>query len=496
MVVVLPTTNKSTPPLSAQDDQRAYGEVWPFVVLPVLPAGIRFWVRVEAPAEQVQSLAVNVWQNDKLLGSQQLDPLNDIMFGYEDAVEYEYFLDVQAQTAFRMFDPIKLTLSVTLVDGTTNTHISTVVPQHQGYGPWQNTIADTRLEIYMSNPTFGLERVANELLPTFDLLAESLPEVQPLKLAVYMPPINPFCDLLEDEEAGTVESVVLSERRNFPCSEDAMAELYARSGLTIVKVTSTGYSDVRAELAGTIATLQYAEQWDTADIPAWFRAGFAMYFAPNGRPEALSRLQRAAQRDDLLRLPALNEAPAPEQQDLWEAQAFLLTIYLADLYGADAPQQIAAQLSPSNSFESILREQYNTTSDRLYGAWVIWLDSSRAIEVAAFHPYLENTPTPTPIPSVTPTRTPTLTPLPTATPTQRPFSLPTNPPIIGRGLPTFTPTATITPLPPGFFDRITPTPPPAQTSSEGNSQLCNTGLGTLMIPLLAFIVGRKRRVRH
>ncbi len=136
------------------------------------------------------------------------------------------------------------------------------------------------------------------------------------------------------------------------------------------------------------------------------------------------------------------------------------------------------------------------TPQRLYGAWRIWLDSSRATEVAAYHPYLENTATSTPIPTITLTRTPTTTPSPTATPTQRPLFIPTNPPLPTRGLPTFTPTVTITPLPPGFFDRITPTAAPPTNSNNGNSQFCNTGLGTLMLPLVAFMIGRKRRVRE
>jgi len=495
-VVILSTGMFATTERSrAQEDEHAYGEIWNFAVIPVFPSGIRFWLRVEAPADQIQSIELSVWQNEKRLDTARLDPFDDVMFGYEDAVEYEYFLDVQAKTAFRMFDPIKLIASVTLIDGTTNESLTTIIPEHQGYGPWQGAVADERLTIYISDPDIAIERMAKELLPTFDLLSRSLEEVRPLKLAVYMPPVMPFCELVEDED-GNVESLVVSERRNFPCSEEAMAALYARSGFEIVKLHNTRYREVRDESAEQIVLLQYGTRWADAEVPFWFQYGLAMYFAPNGHPEALAQVQRAARLEDLLDLQELSQLPTTEQEQLWRAQSFLLTLYLADLYGADAPQRIAGQISPDKSFSDVLREEFDMTPQRLYGAWRIWLDSSRATEVAAYHPYLENTATSTPIPTITLTRTPTTTPSPTATPTQRPLFIPTNPPLPTRGLPTFTPTVTITPLPPGFFDRITPTAAPPTNSNNGNSQFCNTGLGTLMLPLVAFMIGRKRRVRE
>lgn len=494
LVVVLPSTLNPAP-IAAQDDERAYGEVWPYVILPVFPAGVRFWYRIEAPGETVESFSVRVEQNDALLDERDYDPFLDIMFGYEDAVEYEYFLDVQALPNFRMFDPLTVTAMATFADSTSYEDVITYIPEHQGYESWSGASAGDRLTIYLSDPDFAMDRVVPELLPTLDLLEEYLGPLSPVGLAAYTLPVSPFCEKVENED-GTIESLVLSERQNYPCSEAEMVDLYARSGLQIVTINNTGYSDVRDQLAADIVLQLYRQRWGDADIPEWFREGFGMYFAPNGHPEALPRAQQASQRNDLLSLRTLERVSNLDDQDLWNAQAFLLTLYLADLYGADAPQAIAGKLSPDKSFAEVLREDYDTTPERLYAAWEIWLDSSRAVEVAAYHPYLPTTPTPTPIPSITPTRTPTITPSPTLTPTQRPLFVPTNPPLATRGLPTFTPTATNTPLPPGFFDRVTPTVEPSNDNNDGNSQLCNTGIGALMFPLVALIIGRRRRVRR
>lgn len=497
LVLVAALLGEAKPtPTAAQSDEREAGEIWAFRTLYVLPAGIRFWIRVEAPADQIEAIDIGVYQNEKAFYKGPLDLESAIIFGYEDAIEYEYFLDVQENTNFEMFSPIKLTLAVTLTDGTVNQNISEWPAVHQGGGTWTTAVASDQLTIHLSDDALAIDRIAEDVLPVFTLLNESLGTVEPLNLAVYLPPLEPFCDEVKDED-GNVEILVLSERQNYPCSEQAMLDLYARTGIKVVQLNSTSFADVRDELAGAIAILQFEDQWGPAEIPAWFYSGFAQYFSINGRPDALPIAQQASQRGDLLNIQALNLRPSEEQQELWEAQAFLLTLYLADQFGADAPQQIAAQITPDNDFETVLRSQYEVSSAGLYAAWAIWLDSSRAVEVAAYHPYLENTATPTPIPSITPTRTPSITPSPTLTPSATPLFRPTNPPIPTRARPSATPTITPTPLPPGSLDVIEPTAIPASNEESGNSQLCNTGLGALFLPIIGLLVGwRNRRAKR
>jgi hypothetical protein len=177
---------------------------------------------------------------------------------------------------------------------------------------------------------------------------------------------------------------------------------------------------------------------------------------------------------------------APDMIRLWRAQSYLLTLYLAARFGAEAPFELARALLDEQTFEEALGARFDITPAQLYDDWRAWLLSDEAAAALRWTPYLPTTATPAPSVTPSPTRTPTssvpsATPLPTATNT--PFPARTNSPIPPR--------STNTPRPPGSVLRPTPTsaPPPS------GSGLCGAP-ALVLLPLagLFWMRVRKRRV--
>ena len=236
---------------------------------------------------------------------------------------------------------------------------------------------------------------------------------------------------------------------------------------------------------------------DNNDIPAWFRHGLTRYYAPNGYGTALGTVKRASQQDRLIRLPEMTTLPDETASDseieLWQAQAYVLTLYLAENYGANAPFEIASLLSDNTSFLDALSQVADASLERIYSAWTVWVNTNRAEEVILWNPYKPITPTPTATFTATdipPTRTATVTRTITLTPSDTPVFVPATLRVTFPSL-TPTPTASNTPLPPGAFDN--PTPVASPDTNDSNGGLCGTGIGALVLPVAGMIFAQRKR---
>jgi hypothetical protein len=293
--------------------------------------------------------------------------------------------------------------------------------------------------------------------------------------------------------------VVISEGEEFACDPTVMTRLYAASGLTTVFVPDVGFTAQGNALTAALFDLAYSARWEGADVPAWFADGLRQLYSRVSQSPSLTIARRASQEDRLLSLRDVEQRPAEdsEQQELWSAQAYLLTLYLADAFGATTPFEIARQVSPRLSLTQAIQQVTGESLERLYGRWAAWLDTPQALAAVAWNPYLPTTPTPAP--SNTPTAIPpTHTPRPTATITLTPSSTfrGAQPPAVVRitqAPPTLPRRATNTPLPPGSFNTPTPLPDTVK-GDEGGGGLCGTGIGAILLPAIGLaLAGRKRK---
>lgn len=464
---------------------------------PVFPAGILFWIRVEARFDETERIDLTFRQNEETVGRGAVpEPLDQsLVFGFDNAGEYRFFLDFEDYPEIDFFEDLLYRIEVEALDGTQTFFEGVLRVEHQEVGGWQTADIAEQVTLHWFDDNLSGEELLRELDDVLFLLQQSLETVQPIEVALYAP-FEPYCDTVTDEE-GNIQQVVVTDRENFPCSEELAEAVYAERGIEYITMQNVVFAELVDRLTEVLVNAQYDEQWQGAGVPAWFRRGLARYFLMNTSTEPLQRVQRAAQIGNILRYEELITLPDLEDEaatSLWNAHAQLLVKYIADLQGADAPLTIADQLAEGDDFATVFMAVMETDVRTFYAAWRIWLDTSAAQQAAQWNPYVPITPTPTltMTPSeVPPTRLPVPTSTITPTWTPRPLFVPTDPPRPTRAPPTVRPTNTFTPLPPGFFDNQTPTPAPAVNDDDG--RLCSAGIGTLLLPLIAGLVVWRRK---
>lgn len=485
----------SPPTINAQTEEPDWGDIRGIRAIVALPAAVSFRVRLmELTNDQVARVTLTVQQNEETIHQVDLDLDNSIFLDYITEVEYEYNWVDLADEPVELFQPIYYEFEVETLEGVISNAGEEIPYEHLGFGEWQMTEVDNvTLRYYDEN--FPAESQAANLNQVLSLLSENIGFNEPVDMVVYDADA-PLCIEQPNEETGEIETVVLSDGRPFPCSIESLAALYASQGIILAPIADPNFNTTENGLTQIIVDTVYTEKWGDADIPVWFKRGLILYYSPNGVPSALGLVQTAAQQDRLIRLPEMTSPTS--QSELWDAQAYMLTLYLAENYGADAPFQLARELSEGTSFLAALDQIADASLDRIYSAWTLWVNTTRAQEVAVWNPYQPITPTPTatftasPVP---PTRTPTLTLTISLTPTN---TLPYVPPTarVSRVPPTVIPTASNTPLPPGSFDISTPVPVSNNEEDRGGGGLCGTGIGAMVLPAAGLVLAWRRRERN
>jgi len=121
---------------------------------------------------------------------------------------------------------------------------------------------------------------------------------------------------------------------------------------------------------------------------------------------ALQVARAAGRTESLIPLEGLMFDPPddwPEmKRELWEAQSYLLVLYLADRWGADAPFELAERLTnETGDFETIFTSVTGQSVRLFWVEWQRWLFAGVAEDATRWTPYLETTPTPTPTATAT-----------------------------------------------------------------------------------------------
>ncbi|NDJ87511.1 MAG: hypothetical protein GYB66_16680 [Chloroflexi bacterium] len=492
------------PPTPTEEDPVRIESVRAIVALPTV---VSFRVRVTVPHSEVDQVSLTIEQDSGVDQSFELALDDSIFLDFGDEIEYEYNWFPAPEDRLRFFQPLDYRFEVTLNDGTMLTASDSIDVEHQIISDWQSAQTDLVKLYWSDDRSFDGEGQLSDLSEVLALIRRYIDVDTPLQIVVYAPD-DRFCQevprpITEGTTAtpGPPELVVMSDGRPFPCNPDALFMLYRASGFVPLQPAIPDYYTVHRALVDALFAHTYGEHWQDAQVPAWFREGIGALLSLRGRRGALGDVRQAAQIGRLLRLPQMeNSPPASWNEDqiaLWHNQAYLLTLYLAEIYGADAPFEIAAAIGPQTTFDAALAAISETDIQRLYARWELWLNQPRAEEAAQWNPYLPTTATPTltrtpsPIP---PTRTPRPTVTISLTPTREPLYNPTTPPAPTIALPTRRPTTSPTPLPPGYFD--TPT---AVTDSGGvgdddsSNGLCGTGIGVLILPVIGLLMARRKR---
>jgi hypothetical protein len=469
----------------------------------VFPAAIRFVVGMNASLDQIETVSLTVRQQSGLDLTFVVDPQRNLLESAGVVTQLLYVWDLSTGPVPVPFEPLDYLWQVETKDGQVSKAADEFLFVDDGRGPWQ-VAGDPPLIVHWLNPHLAGPTIRNEVMGVYGLLNRYTGQLPSFQFVVY-DPNTPMCQQVRSPETNQLMSVVTSREDDsqYPCSADAFQQVYARAGLIFVQRPTFGFSELEDLLIAHLVRRTYTALWQNAVVPAWFVSGLASMYRLHPSMAALEIARDAARTESLLPLSELMSA-APDDatfqaRALWEAESYLLTLYLADRYGAKAPFDLALNVR-SQGFEGALRSLTGGEQDSLWNDWTGWLFTAAAERAVAWTPYDATTATPTSTPTITPippTRTPSVTPTPTFTPTstflgdQRRSLTP--PPVT----PTRLSSPTNTPLPPGSLPTAQPYASSEKSGRRGYSALLTAGVivvaaGAVLLVVVAAMTWRRR----
>jgi hypothetical protein len=298
-------------------------------------------------------------------------------------------------------------------------------------------------------------RLRGQLQPIYDLLAANTGGKPSFNFLVYTGRLTPDCDL---NSKGEPVAISVPSGASIPCDPVLAPIVLQASGYDVVQSPATAINNLLQPLTEYMTRQFYAPLWAGKNVPNWFVVGLARFYDPSTKANLFPGLVTAARSERLLPLSAM-AAPPGADPDLWEAQSYGMTLYLADQLTVPGLFKFARDIGSGASFDETYQAALGKPSTSLLADFSSWLFSDRAGEAFGVSAYQAATPTPTATPTATASNTPTATATPTITltPTVTGTLSPTPPP---KRIETQTPTAfaspSITPRP--MSDLFTPTP--------------------------------------
>jgi hypothetical protein len=464
----------------------------------VFPAAIRFFVDVNAPPEQVTGTSLLVNQASGLQLTFALDPAEHLIYSTEQSASFEYTWQLNDGPSPAPFESLNYLWQVETQDGLVSRRAEEVLFEDTGRDDW-NVAGAPPLVLHWYNETLAGGLIQGEVMAAYQALSRRTGRAPLFQFAIYDPDTR-LCQTMTAPDTGEPVSVLFSREDDstYPCSTELYERVYAHAGIVFLQRPSHGYTELQDLLIASIVRAAYAEMWGEALVPGWVANGLAWLYRLRPSLAALQAARTAARTESLLLLDDLANAPPDgasfQDRALWEAESYLLLLYLADRYGAETPFDLAREAPMyDDGFEGALGALLGAERDNLWGDWLAWLESEAADRALTWTPYTGTTPTPSHTPTntpVPPTRTPSHT--PTNTPTATSTFLGDRPPtvIVGRVTPTRARRPTNTPLPPGSLPTVTPrpTPEPVQTGGNGISGTAVGGIAVLVFGL-ALLIG-------
>ncbi len=465
----------------------------------VFPSVLRFYITLAADLDDVTRASLELTQDNTRLYNSEID-LEASLFSSAPFTQYRFEWPIPPDSPPLLFEPMTYRWVVATQDGQEDEAEGELVFQPAGM-EWQQR-GEPPLRAVYSEPELNIGVVRRAVQPAYDLLSEHTRQRPDFDWAIF-PRGFAFCTERSDDE-GALQSVVIpaGSGEAYPCSEEAGMRIFRANGFRPLQRQMPGLLALQNELAADMFGVFYDAYWGGQAVPAWFRTGLQMLYRVTPDPFALRQAREAARRGRLFAASQLMRQPDSEDRAFWEQQAYLMVVYMADQYGADAPFLLAQSL-PGADFDTVFRRVTGGGIQEFLAGWERWILTSRAENAAQWTPYDPMTATPPPSPSST-ALPPTATLEPTGrfrTPTLLPSATATATPAAGSGqfvtaLPTYTPATPITPTPsntprpPGSLNQ----PAAAQTGRGAGGGICPSAIFPgLLIPMAVVFSARRRR---
>jgi hypothetical protein len=446
------------------------------------PQGLYFYLWLNVNIDQISSLRlllnIEGESDPRIINDEEIRP---------HLTEIDYRAIVQMTWAFPLDNPpplqarINYEWRIELEDARTATVPSLINFQNPA-GTWVTERLNNNMQaIY---PSSAPHTFAQRLTEQYSLLAENTGK-RPQFNFIISPNTQPIDPCQTQDEVRIDDLIALS------CEESLINAILSETSYTLI--TGVNVNDAVSKTIRTLTNLFYANIWENQDIPDWFIHGVhAIYQSTNYQGE----LQLTRQQERVDRLYPLDNLNTIDDENLIaQAQAVMMTLYIADQFGLETVYQLAtAEFIEDESFAQRYQRITNSPIERLIPAMRNWLYYAQIQDIAELNLYSE--PSPTPTITLTPTAFPsTVTPTPTSThtPTETPTITPT-PTITGTltvtPLPSLTPSLTPTPEPPTITplpaDYVFPTAPPAPVQPPPPSEPISQEM--ILLTLAGFII--------
>lgn len=440
-VVIQPAVAQDATPIPTPNVDWIYS--WGALV--AFPEVVHFTITIDRPQNQIESLTL-------IISPTEQAPIEIPVSIVENADLADQFTnlsltwEVPGDTP-APFSQVRYTWQVRLTDGSTGsvTDAFTFIDTRLFWAAYEGS-EDVRYTIQAAASVSIETRLLNN---AYQLMEQHTRRQPTFQVVVYPPDVAPACP----DEGFLIDDVEIA------CDD---AQLRAAYRDWIVLQAPTLNAMLHLSLSELFVQAFYAPVLDT--LPAWFESGLAQLYIGNLAGASLETLRSAVRGDNLYNLEQMNRA---ENDNLWRAQAYAMTLYIADQIGIPSFVDLANE---GGSFEAAYQNAVGDPLNELLPDLERWLFSESARSAFAYSLYLPETPTPTQ--TLTPTRTPTPSEIPpSSTPTATPTLTLTG--IQRTSPPTWTPTRRPTEAPasrtprPASAVRRTPTPSATPVPAAG-----------------------------
>lgn len=431
----------------------------------LFPVANYFTVRVKAAIEEIDSarLVVSSIEGGAQIAEITADLSKDYRRAADKVTEVYAAWTIDPQNAPPLFSTLRFEWTVRLKQNVTgkasNVYLFQDARTDESLSFWrvasdesatvasnENAASRSKLALYTASAGLGLTPLYKEARAVLSRITDDFNLNENYKFIIYGAQTG-FCR--RDGDTLYVESIYSGVR--LPCVVEQGIALYREQGYRVILRVDNRFESVRDQIVSVILRTSLDRSWQANPPPIWFREGLYQLYtgARRGTPLTLTRERLAA--GSLYPLEQEGTIPATlDDTRAWAAQHYLLVLYIADRFGADAPARLTRTLQNGQPFTDTLQSLYKVSLDTLFADFQEWLLTTNAERAVLWSPYSQTTSTPQPeiLPSFTPTATSSE---PTATLTLYP-----SPTVIPSA--TFTPSNT--PLPPFSLETATPTPLP------------------------------------
>lgn len=488
--------------VDAQEEGDATGHIVGNHAEIVFPAVIRFYVSVDVQLDQIQTVSLTIHQISGLDVTLAVNPNQHLAKIWDDSIDLVYDWNITGNPGPIPFEPLNYLWQIE-IDDEISIAADEILFEDAVRGTWDSS-GEPPLTLYWHNPNLAGGAIRNDVLAAYGLISRQAARSPLFRYVIYDPRVS-LCETEQIPDSEETRSVVFADDETaFPCDVEQYIQVYANGSMTFLQRPDTGYAQLQDFLVQRMVDDTYTQLWGDVSVPDWFLTGLSSLYQLRPTYAALQTVRTAARSDSLIPLSAMADRPANDTtfqyRVLWEAQSYMVVLFLADRYGANAPFDLARELR-EGGFDSAFQA---LIGDEFWNEWNRWLFSEAADKAISWTPYQPNTPTPTATPTITPVP-PTLTPsatrteTPTATSTYLGDQLPT-PVVAVQASVTAARSPTNTPLPPGSLPTASVEAPiTEETTSEENdiNPVLLVGVivlaGSMILLMIVVLINRIRR---